>query len=327
MIYPLAVTLFLSILFFLYFNQVTSITKLYDKPNKRKLHKSKTSLVGGIGFMLVFSFLYFYFLFFSEKEFELFSYNNNRILSFYIISLIIFFIALYDDKFSLKNYKKLIFYTFCIFILLKLYPNLIINELLFESFNQKINLGEMSTYFTIICIVTFMTALNMYDGVDLNFAIYCITTFVLLSLISGLTIFIFFTIYLLIFSFYNYRSKIFIGETGCSIISFIIATYVIFFYQNKIIYVETVYFLMLLPINDFVRIIIVRILNGKNIFYPDKKHFHQILFLKNEKNFFFKFIILFYSTKFIFFVNNLIVEGIIILNIVYLASLILPKKI
>jgi uncharacterized membrane protein len=95
-----------------------------------------------------------------------FSFKEN----FSLIILILFFFTLgiYDDKFSIKPYTRLLLSFFSILILVFLNDNFNIKELRFSFLDYKISLGNLSILFTLLCILLFINACNMFDGINLQ---------------------------------------------------------------------------------------------------------------------------------------------------------------
>ena len=119
-------------------------------------------------------------------------------------------IGLYDDRYNLKPFTKLFVSTFSVFIFVLLNENIIIEHLSFETFDYRIYLSKFAIPFTILSILIFLNALNMFDGIDLQ-----VSTYVLLILIYLLLKFDF---YFLLFLFpvfffniyFNYKKRNFL---------------------------------------------------------------------------------------------------------------------
>ena len=319
------INLIMISLFFWKYNKIAKILNIYDFPNKRKIHSKKTPLIGGMGIFIIINIYFFFFIFTNQNSFYFFEISRNKNLAIYFFLLSFYLVALYDDKFRLRNYLKLILYIVLINFFLDLFPEFKVQMLSFEFLDKSFNLRDFAKLFTLICIITFMTASNMYDGINLNFTIFAVSTFIVFYAISGLLIFLVLILYLGFFSIFNYKGKIFMGETGCIIIAFLIAAYSIYFYHKGFYHAEKIYLIMLLPINDNLRVVVVRLFQGKNAFCADKSHFHHLLYFRlGFKNF------LFYQFTFslltiYFFLNDLTLYGIIILNLIYLATIYLIK--
>ena len=82
---------------------------------------------------------------------------------------------------------------------------------------------------------------------------------------------------LISFLYLNSRSKIFLGDNGCYVISFILGYFLIRFYQNYQLNADTIFVLVFLPIVDMVRVIFFRLLKSGSAFRPDNVHIHHLL--------------------------------------------------
>lgn len=313
--------LIIFFLFFTKYNVIAKVLNLYDLPNKRKIHSKKTPLVGGIGIFTIITVYFFFNIISNQNDFNFFEMTGKKNLAIYFFFLSFFFVSLYDDRYRLKNYIKLVFYIVIINFFLDLFPEFRVNSLSFEILDDSLNLQSLAKLFTIACIITFLTASNMYDGINLNFSIFSISVFLIFYILSGFLLFLVLILFLGFFSIFNYSGKIFLGETGCILIAFLIAIYSIYFYHQGQYQAEKIYLLMLLPINDNLRVVIVRLLNGRNAFYPDKSHFHHLLYLKYGFNKFALFQISFAILTIIFFISNFTIIGIIVLNLIYLSAI------
>ncbi len=148
----------------------------------------------------------------------------------------------------------------------------------------------------------------MFDGINLQSGIFSIFLFLSIGYFSNLFFFLFCIIVtLIIFLFYNYRSKIFLGNSGAFLLSFVISYFLIrIFNFDKKIYSDQILFLLIHPGFDMLRLFFVRLVNNKNPFLADKNHFHHNLLLRFQLilDIFDKFI--FINTCHIFFLFYLI---------------------
>ena len=86
---------------------------------------------------------------------------------------------------------------------------------------------------------------------------------------------------MIFFSILNFKNRLFLGDNGSLVLSFIICYVFIKLYNKEIVfYVEQVCLFMLLPVIDLLRLFIVRLLNGKSPFKPDNNHLHHMLIKK-----------------------------------------------
>lgn len=250
----------------------------------RDVHKTKVSALGGIA---IFSSVFFVMLFFSEFE-------SVRAIRYYIAAgFFIFLIGLRDDIKNVKPLGKLAGQIIAGLILI--FPGGI--RLEHFTFQNQIYLFPewFSVIATLVIIIWFINAYNFFDGIDMQASLTAIAILIPYGIWYFLTEQFNFSLLLLstsaaliAFFIYNYSpSKIFMGDTGTVSIGFIIAfSFLKFsnlnidsdFEDMKISY--PLFFGILsfqLPLADSIRVIITRILKGKNPLHADKNHFHHLL--------------------------------------------------
>ena len=287
----IVILLFLALNSAIYFNfsKLISIVNIYDTPdNIRKIHSGKVAIIGGTIIYLNLCLVAIIKLI--NPEIEFFQTNlinsNRNFISFFSISTAIFLIGLYDDKYGIRATKKLFLCAFIILITLQINPDLQIKVLNFSFYNEEIYLYEFSLIFTIICFLLFINALNMFDGINLQVGIYCMTVLLFfyfhnLSVLFSICL----VIALLFFLLLNYSNKCFLGDSGCYLLSFLISIIIIhhynlqFQYKNEIefIYVDDIFLLLMIPGLDMFRLFISRLAQGKNPFVGDNNHLHHLL--------------------------------------------------
>jgi len=78
---------------------------------------------------------------------------------------------------------------------------------------------------------------------------------------------------------FNFKNVLFLGDSGIYLLSIILSISLIFEHniQKNISYADEIFFLLLLPGLDLVRLTITRIFNKKNPFLGDRKHIHHLL--------------------------------------------------
>ena len=283
------------------FDKIVKIFNIYDSSdNKRKIHKIPISLFGGT--LILYNFLVILLIsnifnidIFSEKFL-----NNSREIFVFIFGVIIFYlIGLFDDKYIFNSNKKFILSTLFIFILLSIDNSLIIESIRFQNFNS-IDLNTFAIPFTILCLLLFLNALNMFDGINLQVSLYSILLLIIF-LFKGINFNfnLFIILSLLIFIIYNYRNKVFLGDSGSNLLFFILSYTIIKNYNlNKNFDIEEIFVLMCIPGLDMFRLFLSRITNGQNPFKPDNNHIHHILLeIFKDKTF----------TSLVIFVSNFLI--------------------
>ena len=299
-----------TFLFFLFFEKIKSIINIYDNGSldKRKIHLGNIPPIGGIIFNFIFSVYFVFNIYFNVENSLIFNLKEQIVIL--ITSNIIFFVGLIDDKYSLPPLKKSFIFLIIILILILNSPQLQIRFVRLETFETIITLEDFTIFFTVFCIFCFMNAFNMFDGINLQSGFYLLLFF-LIFLIKGIDslFFISLLIPLILFLYYNYRNKIFLGNNGTYFLSFLISIYLI---KSNIVLstfsVEEILILLIIPGLDMLRLFVIRFIKGKSPFLPDKNHLHHLL-LKKHNQFTVSLIIIMLTIIpyliFILFLNNL----------------------
>ena len=254
---------------------------LFDRPdNIRKNHKKDTLLLGGviIAFNIsLFTLLHIFSFLLYGSEATIIS-SNRDLFSFYITAIIIFFIGLYDDKYQLAPIKKFFMVLFFIIVALLVDQSLVVNELRVDFLNKTIQLNNLSILFTALCIMLFLNALNMFDGINLQVGSYSLILLIYFLINNIAPLFsLVMIISILAFLYLNLKDISFLGDNGSLLLGYIFSYMFIKYYNiGSIKDIETIFILMFIPGIDMLRLFIMRIYSGKNPFYPDTNHLHHI---------------------------------------------------
>ena len=137
----------------------------------------------------------------------------------------------------------------------------------------------MAIPFTVFCLVIFQNALNMYDGINLqNISYFCFLIIIIYFFYNKIEIFIYLIPVLILIIFMNSKNKLFLGDSGSYLLSFIIAISLIdTFNNNNDIFSDEVFLFLCIPGYDLLRLAILRILKKKHPFKGDREHIHHIL--------------------------------------------------
>ncbi len=258
--------------------------KLYDEPNHRKSHEEVVPRLGGIG---IFAGLLFSIILWTPFNFLG---DLQYILSAFII---IFLIGAKDDIDPVIPIKKA-GAQFVAALILVFKANVIITD-----FHGILGIHEIpflySVLFSLFVIIAIINAFNLIDGVNGLAGSVALLT----SIILGFWFYKIDRIELAIVAFstagsiiaflkYNFSpASIFMGDTGSLLLGLVSAILAIKFIDINASLINSSYHIssgtvfviaiMILPIFDTIRIMILRILNGKSPFHPDKKHLHHLL--------------------------------------------------
>jgi len=280
--------LLFNLIFIFFFKNISNCVKLFDKPDKlRKFHKKKIANIGGLLIFLNLFFFIIYFIFnynyFDSNNFVL---TKNEIYDFFIFSFLFFIIGFFDDKYELSPNLKLIFFNIIIFCLLFFSENILITKIKFSFLNEQIDISKISFFFTTLSFLLFINAFNMFDGINLQSALYSLfLLFIFLIIGFAVEIIIILILSLLFFTYLNYNNKCFLGDNGSLLIGFILSFLFIKSYNsNYIVNADQIFLIMMIPGVDLLRLAITRIYNGKHPFRGDRNHFHHNILEKYGYN-------------------------------------------
>lgn len=260
--------------------------RFLDIPGRRKVHTKETPSLGGVGIFAGFILAILIWI-----EFQ----NWGAIRYIMASMMIIFFLGLRDDLVPLKPMFKLMGQIIAAFVIVYM------ADIRLHSFYGLFGLyEEFSLWFSyglsIFTIVVITNSFNLIDGLDglagtiasialISFGIWFLLTehyiFSLLcfALLGGVIAFLIF----------NWQpSDIFMGDTGALLIGLFLAIMAIFFIDTNYnlsesdpykftASVTTGACIIIIPLIDTLRIIILRLLKRQSPFTPDKSHVHHAL--------------------------------------------------
>jgi UDP-GlcNAc:undecaprenyl-phosphate GlcNAc-1-phosphate transferase len=279
MIFNFLVIIIFIITNFIIYKKIDPIIKyinIFDKPSRLKIHKKKVSLAGGT--IICFNLIIFLIL----NKINSLNYfdSNSATISFIILSFGFYLTGLYDDKYNISPLSRILIMALILFITITLNDLLQIKKLNINFYNKSLFLGNLSILFSIICILIFTYALNMFDGINLQSITYSI--FIFLIIIFNTKFYLLSTVIIICLFFLlilNSKNKIFLGDGGVYVLAAIISYIIIYEYNSDNIFfsVDNIFIIMMLPGFDFIKLFIQRIINGKHPFLGDKKHLHHLL--------------------------------------------------
>lgn len=257
----------INIIILFYFDYIKKKINIFDYPDKkRKLHNKPVPLLGGLIFLLNII------CFITINFFKLSTLEINIILC----SVIFLFVGIADDKYNLSPKVKFLLLIISLLIFFYLNEDMLINHL--NIYNYSINLpSNTRTFFSILCVLLFVNALNLFDGINLQSSLYSIFFLLYLfcqsasqEIIFTLMISLFLIIYL------NMINKVFMGDSGTLFLGCLISLLVIKNYQvANFSGVDEIFLLMMLPGLDMFRLFVQRLYNKKNPFSGDREHIHH----------------------------------------------------
>lgn len=280
---PYLAILTVNVILILFYNKITKYFDIYDFPDKkRKKHSKPVPLVSF--FFIVTSLTVFFISIYWNLNFSLTEFYNLILIStnkeFFIFCVTIVSLSLvgyFDDKFSIQPLNKTLLIILILFLSISVDTSLQVNNLEFDFLSKDILIGNSSIIFTIFCIFALMNAINMLDGVDTVAISYFIFLFMCMYFLGIAKYLSFgFILILLPILILNILKKIFLGDSGVYILSFILSFIVI---NNNhtlsALSVESILLLFFLPGIDMIRVTFSRLKKGKNPLMADNNHFHH----------------------------------------------------
>jgi UDP-GlcNAc:undecaprenyl-phosphate GlcNAc-1-phosphate transferase len=265
--------------------KIAEIKHLFDEPDHRKTHASRTPTLGGIA---IFAALVFSLTFWSTQT-EIIE------LQYIICSIILlFFMGIKDDLFNLVAYKKLLGQLIASFILVH-FAGIKITTFygLFGIDDLQLLPSYILSIFTIVVITN---SLNLIDGIDGLAALVGIIGSLCFGgwfLSAGVTQYAILASCMCgaligFFHFNKSPSKIFMGDTGSLIVGVVLSILAIKFIEmnrvldrthpNKVLAVPIVTFgILVIPLFDTLRVFTLRILQGRSPLSADRNHIHHLL--------------------------------------------------
>ena len=279
--YLIAATL--AIFFSIYLKKELIAKKLglVDVPDKKlKNHKKNIPVIGGIIFVII-TILILGFFFYAK---------NILFIKILLLSLACCIVGIIDDIYKIKANPKFFFTTLILLIFLTIFPELRINNIIFSDnfFMKNLNFENkliLSIAVTILCYQLLIHAFNMADGHDGIASLMAITW--LAYIYFAKTNFQFLVpimTALLLFIYFNLKSRIFLGDSGNYFLSTLLGSLIIFnnnTYRNFL--AEEIFILLMLPGVDMLRLFLTRIKNKQNPLIGDRRHLHHFLFKRLNK--------------------------------------------
>ena len=214
----------------------------------------------------------------------------------YIIAamLIVFFVGLKDDLYPMVAYKKFLGQSLAILFIL------VPGDFHLTSLQGLFGINELpyllSIAVTYVLFLALINSLNLIDGIDGlssgigiltslffgtvflmdNHLAYAVMSFILASSLAG-------------FFYYNVfskKNKIFLGDTGAMLIGLILAIFAVRFlnFESNSLFLSQsrsapaiLLCVLIIPLFDTARVVILRIFRGRSPFEADRTHIHHRL--------------------------------------------------
>ena len=258
---------------------------LVDIPGRRKIHKKVTPSMGGIAI-----FVGFFVSSLIWTDIQEWGY-----IKFILVALfVIFFIGVRDDLVPLRAMVKLVGQIMAASLVIFLFDLRIRTFYgLFGIYELPLFLSYFVTYMTIIVITNSFNLIDGLDGLAGTIAIIALLAFGAWFYLVGDEIFSILSFAMLgaIFAFliFNWEpSEVFMGDTGALVIGMTLAILAIHFINVNYSLPEMTPFkfsgsvgtaacIIIIPLVDTLRIVILRLSKQQSPFKPDKSHIHHAI--------------------------------------------------
>ncbi len=269
--------------------------KLYDEPNERKVHRNKIPRLGGICFLpgMLLSSLIGIVVYNAQNEGQMIEINVWAIV-FGFSLVIIYIVGTVDDMVGLGAKVKFVVQMLAASLLpaFGLYLNSLYGFLGFVEIPFWI--GALLTLFVIVFINNAINLIDGIDGLSSGLSVIALIGFLCIFLNHGMLVYCVLASgligVLLAFAYFNVfgkvenNRKIFMGDSGSLTIGFISGALFVKCVMVRpdlrmFSFAEVVlaYSLLIVPVYDVVRLIIVRSWHRQPLFGADKNHVHHKL--------------------------------------------------
>lgn len=265
--------------------KVARAKKLFEPSDERKIHNGSIPSFGGVAIFIGFTIS-------SIVATDGYTFDSLK----YIVASVIlmFFIGLKDDLMIISAKKKLIVQIFATVLLITL------GNIRYTGFHGMIGIEEIhyvtSVLFTVFVMVVIINSFNLIDGIDglaSGLAMLAATVLGVWFYIAGHIQFSIMSFSLVgslagffLYNVFGRKNKLFMGDTGSLVVGLVISTLIVKFNEFNI--VKSVpyaigaapavsFAIIIVPLIDTLRVMTIRISNGKSPFSPDKNHIHHRL--------------------------------------------------
>ena len=251
------------------FNILIDQTNISNHKSFINGHKT-TPLLGGFVFFLIL-------VFFLPENYQYFT----------ILIFFIFLIGLLSDIDILHSpFFRIIFQTIIIVVYLFLFDNFV-SSIRVDFFDNLLNIFFIKLFFTSFCILVLINGTNFIDGVNtlvVGYFILVASNVLYLTEVIGLDLDILLVstclTCLVVIYIFNFFGKIYLGDGGAYLISFVVGVTLIKFSNDN--YLVSPYYIVALlwyPAYENLFSIIRKKILKKTPSTPDNEHLHQFIYL------------------------------------------------
>ncbi len=239
-----------------------------------KTHKEPTPLVGGIAVALP---LLTYCALFWWRHPES---SGHAVLGFAVGGS--FLLGFFDDRISLPSLLRLFLTVVLALVVIVTIPDFIVEYFDFTFLTQPIVLTPFSIAFSLLVIVGMVNATNMTDGMNGLACGLCLiwSLFLLFYAPSEfLGIIVLLALCLFVTLPFNWRGKLFLGDSGSYTAGLAISLLTIYTYNASggALHADAVVAWFIVPVLDCLRLMAVRASKRRSPMSPDQDHLHHRL--------------------------------------------------
>lgn len=185
-----------------------------------------------------------------------------------------------DDQHTISAGGRLLLLGMFSVIALRLDPTLSVDHIRSAAWGMLATPPFVLPAITVVALAGFSSAVNMTDGLNgLVLALVCIWSLCLATLgsadVSAAASVI--AAASLVTLLYNLRGRLFLGDCGAFAIAFVVGVLAIRCHNTGRLTIETALVWFFIPVLDCLRLIPLRIWQGRSPFKPDRAHFHYRL--------------------------------------------------
>jgi len=211
---------------------------------------------------------------------------DSELLILKILSGLILIVGILSDinKFNSPKFRILL-QSFIVLLFLLFNENLVITDLRIDFINEIFEIKYIPIFFTIFCILILINGSNFLDGINtlvIGYYILVLGTISITSMQFNLDVnpnIFYLIIFLSIIFLFNFFNRIYLGDAGSYLVSFLTAFFILDFVSKNINI--SPYFLCLLlwyPAFENLFSILRRIFFKKKLDEADQGHLHQMIY-------------------------------------------------
>ncbi len=250
-----------------------------DEPGGRKRHTDVTPLVGGLAVTLAAVVACVATIVAGPDHGATFDRDLGH---FALVVAAMFVIGATDDRFELSVRARLIVATLVLAAAVSTVPDLDLTFLRFGRASTVVVLGDGSIWFTLLCLVGLLNAVNMADGKNgIVIGLALMWSAFLIVHLPGNSVPVMAAVAaaLAVLFAFNLRGRLFLGDGGSYAVSALFGLLAIDAYNHAFaaIGADDVALLFAVPVFDTLRLLVSRAIERKSPFAGGRDHLHHYL--------------------------------------------------